>query len=65
MQHVEGLSYAEIGRAVGESIKHAIMQEQDKVQTMELVRALEERRHINAKLTRNNKPLSNHAGTSS
>ena len=65
VQHVEGLSYAEIGRAVGESIKHAIMQEQDKVQTMELVRALEERRHINAKLTRNNKPPSNHAGTSS
>jgi SpoVK/Ycf46/Vps4 family AAA+-type ATPase len=51
---VEGLSYAEICRAVDESIKHAIMADEAKVQRKELGRALEERRVINQKLSKNN-----------
>lgn len=51
----ESLSYAEICRAVDESIKNAIMHDQIKVQRGELGRALEERRLISSKLTKNNK----------
>lgn len=65
VEQAEGLSYAEICRAVNESIKEAIMHDQTKVQRVELGRALEERRLISAKLTQNNKHTSNHAGTSS
>ena len=65
VEHAQGLSYAEICRAVDESIKEAIMHDQTKVQRAELGRALEERRLISAKLTQNNKHMSNHAGTSS
>ena len=63
IEQAEGLSYAEICRAVDESIKDAIMHDQTKVQRVELGRALEERRLISAKLTQNNKHTSNHAGT--
>jgi AAA+ superfamily predicted ATPase len=59
----EGLSYAEICRAVDESIKDAIMHDQTKVQRIELGGALEERRLISQKLIQNNKHTSNHAGT--
>jgi AAA+ superfamily predicted ATPase len=65
VEQAEGLSYAEICRAVDESIKEAIMHDQTKVQRVELGRALGERRLISAKLTQNNKHTSNHAGTSS
>ncbi len=65
VEQARGLSYAEICRAVDESIKEAIMHDQTKVQRVELGRALEERRLISGKLTRNNKHTSNHAGTSS
>lgn len=65
VEHAQGLSYAEICRAVDESIKEAIMHDQTKVQRAELGRALEERRLISAKLAQNNKHTSNHAGTSS
>ena len=64
VEHAQGLSYAEICRAVDESIKEAIMHDQTKVQRAELGRALEERRLISAKLAQNNKHTSNHAGTS-
>ena len=64
IEQAEGLSYAEICRAVDESIKEAIMHDQTKVQRVELGRALEERRLISAKLAQNNKHTSNHAGTS-
>lgn len=64
-ERVEGLSYAEICRAVDESIKDAIMLDLTKVQRTELERSLEERRLISAKLARNNRPNSNDAGTSS
>ena len=64
-EQTEGLSYAEICRAVDESIKEAIMHDQTKVQMVELARGLEERRLIAAKLTQNNKYKSNDAGSSS
>jgi len=60
---VQGLSYAEISRAVDESIKDAIMNDQCKVQRSELGRALEERRLISAKLDQNNKRTLKNAGT--
>ena len=63
IEQSDGLSYAEICRAVDASIKDAIMHEQTKVQRAELGRALEERRHISAKLVKNNINPSNHAGS--
>jgi len=63
VEQAEGLSYAEICRAVDESIKYAIMHDQSKVQRAELGRALDERRLISGKLTQNNKYTSTHAGS--
>ena len=63
IEQAEGLSYAEICRAVDESIKEAIMHDQTKVKRVELGSALEERRLISTKLAQNNKHTSNHAGT--
>ena len=48
-EQLEGLSYAEICRAVDDSIKEAIMHDQAKVQRATLGHALEERRHISIK----------------
>lgn len=62
VEQAEGLSYAEICRAVDASIKDAIMHDQTKVQRAELGRALEERRLISAKLAKNSMHASNHAG---
>ena len=62
-EQAEGLSYAEICRAVDESMKDAIMHDQSKVQRTELGRALEERRLISSKLVQNNKHTSKNAGT--
>jgi AAA+ superfamily predicted ATPase len=59
----EGLSHAEICRAVDAAIKHAILHDQTKVQPAELGRALEERRLISAKLAQNTKHASSHAGS--
>ncbi len=61
----EGLSHAEICRAVDAAIKDAILHDQAKVQPAELGRALEERRLVNAKLAQNSKHSSNHAGSKS
>ena len=61
-RQAEGLSYAEICRAVNDSIKDAIMHNQSRVQRVELGRALEERRLISTKQTNNNH-TSKHAGT--
>ena len=58
----EGLSYAEICRAVDESIKDAIMHDQSKVQRIALGRALEERHQISQKLVEK-KPAPSHAGS--
>ncbi len=63
VEQAEGLSYAEICRAVDASIKDAIMHDQTKVQRAELGRALEERRLINAKLAKNRMHALNHAGS--
>lgn len=59
----EGLSHAEICRAVDSAIKDAILHDQTQVQAAELDRALAERRLITAKLTRNAKDSSPHAGS--
>ncbi len=59
-----GLSYAEICRAVNDSIKDAIMRDQSRVQRAELERALEERRLISTKRTNNNNHTPKHAGKS-
>jgi SpoVK/Ycf46/Vps4 family AAA+-type ATPase len=63
-EHAEGLSYAEICRAVNDSIKDAIMHDQSRVQRAELGRALEERRLISTKQANNNNHTPKHAGTS-
>lgn len=52
-EQAQGLSYAEISRAVDASIKDAIMQEQPRVQRLALEHALDERRLINQKLADN------------
>ena len=62
LEQTEGLSYAEICRAVDASIKDAILHEQTKVQRAELGRALEERRLISAKLAQNSMHTLNNAG---
>jgi SpoVK/Ycf46/Vps4 family AAA+-type ATPase len=59
----EGLSHAEICRAVDAAIKDAILHDQEKVQLAELGKALEERRLVNAKLANNSKHSSNHVGS--
>ena len=62
-EQVEGLSHAEISRAVDAAVKDAILHDQTKVQPAELGRALEERRLITARLAQQNKHSSSHAGT--
>lgn len=63
VERAEGLSYAEICRAVDESIKDAIMHDQTNVQRAALEGALDERRLISAKLTRNKTRTISDAGT--
>lgn len=62
-KYVSGLSYAEICRAVDESIKDAIMNDHSQVDPALLKQALEERRLISRKLSINEKNKSNHDGT--
>jgi len=64
-RHAEGLSHAEICRAVDAAIKDAILYDQARVQPAELGRALEERRLVSGKLAQNSKHSSNHAGSKS
>ena len=64
-RQAEGLSHAEICRAVDAAIKDAILHDQTKVHPAELGRALEERRLVSAKLAQNSKHSSNHAGSTS
>jgi SpoVK/Ycf46/Vps4 family AAA+-type ATPase len=58
----EGLSYAEVCRAVDEAIKDAIMHEQGSIKADTLSRMLEERRVIGARLTKKHRPTSNNGG---
>jgi SpoVK/Ycf46/Vps4 family AAA+-type ATPase len=60
-EKAEGLSYAEIRRAVDEAIKEAVMHEGDHVSVQVLGRALEERRRLSERLEQNNKPFSDAA----
>lgn len=64
-RHLDGLSHAEICRAVDAAIKDAILHDNTKVQPAALMGALEERRLVNAKLAQNSTHLSNHAGSTS
>lgn len=58
---VEGLSFAEIRRAVDEAIKEAIMHDQKQVLPAGLTKALDERRQLKPKLA-NNKTTPSHDG---
>lgn len=58
----EGLSYAEIKRAVDESIKEAVMHDEEHVKVDALVRAFDERRRFSLRM--NNKKTTSHAGPS-
>jgi len=57
-----GLSYAELRRAVDESIKEVVMHGAGRVQGEALRRALLERRRLSERVEDNNKPV-NHAGS--
>nr|WP_278249197.1 ATP-binding protein [Photorhabdus stackebrandtii] len=61
-KHVLGLSYAEICRAVDESIKDAIMSDRTQVALVLLKQALEERRLISSRLSINEKNKLNYDG---
>jgi SpoVK/Ycf46/Vps4 family AAA+-type ATPase len=63
-EKVVGLSFAEIRRAVDESIKEAVMQEAARVDADALGRALLERRRLSEKMEQHSRPVS-HAGSSS
>ena len=56
----EGLSYAEIKRAVDESIKEAVMHDEERVKADVLARAFEERRKFSFRMN-NKKVVPNHA----
>jgi SpoVK/Ycf46/Vps4 family AAA+-type ATPase len=60
LSDVQGLSHAEICRAVSAAIKHAILSDQKKVKIGDLRLSLEERRIISAKLAQKIKNSSNH-----
>ncbi len=57
----EGLSHAEIRRAIDEAIKEAVMQDESRVKGDVLSRALEDRRKLSLKMD-NKKAAPNHAG---
>lgn len=59
----DGLSYAEICRAVDDSIKDAIMHDQSKVQRDALALALDERKRISIRSSHRLKLMSDHGGT--
>ncbi|WP_246261708.1 AAA family ATPase [Azoarcus taiwanensis] len=62
-EKADGLSYAEIRRAVDEAIKEALMHDEDRVKAEALGVALTERRQLSKKIT--NRDSSAHAGTPS
>ena len=61
----EGLSYAEIRRAVDDAIKEAVMHDEERTTQERLSVALLERRQLSQKLANNNKTMSSHAGSTS
>lgn len=58
----EGLSYAEIKRAVDDAIKEALMYEEDRVKADVLTRTFDERRKFSLRMN-NQKVAPNHAGS--
>src|SRR5690606_6712276 len=58
----EGLSHAEIRRAVDESIKEAVMHDEERVASAVLMRAFDERRKFSIRMN-NKKAVYNHAGS--
>ncbi len=58
----EGLSYAEIRRAVDESIKEAVMHDEDRVVSEALARAFEERRKFSIRMN-DKKAVQHHVGS--
>jgi SpoVK/Ycf46/Vps4 family AAA+-type ATPase len=58
----EGLSYAEIGRAMDEAIKEAVMHDEPRVKGEAIESALEERRKLSLR-TDKKKPAPHHAGS--
>nr|WP_314708087.1 AAA family ATPase [uncultured Comamonas sp.] len=58
----EGLSYAEIKRAVDESIKDAVMHDEERVKTDVLTRAFDERRKFSFRMN-NKRVMSSHVGS--
>jgi SpoVK/Ycf46/Vps4 family AAA+-type ATPase len=56
----KGLSYAEIKRAVDDSIKEAVMHDEERVKTDVLIRAFDERRRFSLRMN-NEKVVPNHA----
>lgn len=58
----EGLSYAEIRRAVDEAIKEAVMKVEDRVESAALTQAFDERRKFSTRMN-NKKVVPNHAGS--
>lgn len=58
----EGLSYAEIKRAVDESIKEAVMHDEERVKADVLARAFDERRKFSLRMNKK-KAVSSHAGS--
>jgi AAA+ superfamily predicted ATPase len=61
----EGLSYAEIRRAVDDAIKEAVMHDEKRASQERLSFALQERRQLSQKLANNNKTTPNHVGSTS
>lgn len=56
-----GMSYAEISKAIDESLKDAIIHDKTSVEESDLLRMLEERKQISGKLVgKNNQELDNH-----
>jgi AAA+ superfamily predicted ATPase len=58
----EGLSYAEIKRAVDESIKDAVMHDEERVKADVLTRAFDERRKFSFRMN-NKRVVPNHVGS--
>ncbi|MEO5626400.1 MAG: AAA family ATPase [Dokdonella sp.] len=61
-ENVEGLSFAEVRRAVDEAIKEAIMHDEQRVKWEALGQALQERRQLSPKMANNKKIVPSHAG---
>lgn len=62
-ENAEGLSFAEVSRAVDEAIKEAIMHDEKRVKREALGQALQERRQLSPKMVNNKELVPSHAGS--